>query len=86
MQTVIHELKADSAPFFDILVGTKRCEIRWAKDRQFKVGDILRLREFDRIAQTYSNRECSVEVLHIQTGYGLPNDLIVMSISAPLRS
>lgn len=42
---VIHELKITSIPFMAILDGTKTHEYR-KNDRQFKVGDYLRLREF----------------------------------------
>jgi hypothetical protein len=77
--TKVHELKADPAPFNDVLAGTKRCEVR-RDDRGFGIGHILHLREFDRDLQEYSGRECWRVVTHIQTGYGLPDGLVVLSI------
>lgn len=75
----VHELKADPTPFREVLALNKRCEVR-RDDRGFKVGDILRLREFDRDAAAYSGMECWRVVTHIQTGYGLPDGLVVLSI------
>lgn len=75
----IHELKADPAPFSDVLAGTKRCEVR-RDDRGFLAGDLLHLREFDRAWEEYTGRECWRVVTHIQTGYGLPDGLVVLSV------
>lgn len=80
-----HELKADPTPFAAVLADTKRCEIR-INDRDFSVGDILHLREFDRHTQTYTGRKCRRVVTHIQTGYGLPDGVVAMSIRMPVTS
>ncbi len=83
MNASLHELKCDPLPFFEIRVGLKRCEVQYIKDRDFKVGDTLVLREFDRDKQSYSGNSCRVTITHIQTGYGLPDGLAVLSITWP---
>ena len=84
-----HELKTWPIPFEGILDGTKKHEIR-VDDRDFRVGDVLRLREWKvRIAEhglfgdgEYTGREVTVHVTYKTRGgqWGLPADLCVMSI------
>ena len=75
----IHELKTWEQPFRDIVCGNKTHEVR-KDDRNFKVGDVLVLRQWLSLAHEYTGREARVVVTHKTTGYGLPDDMCVMSI------
>ena len=84
-----HFLKQDRCNFNAIMKGEKKCEAR-KDDRLFSVGDILILQEtrytgFEMATEgmplEYTGREVIAEVTHIQRGYGLPDDVCVMSIS-----
>lgn len=87
--TTTHELKTWPEPFAAVLDGSKTYEIR-VDDRGFKVGDRLRLREYDphfhcdRITciGRYTGREILVEVTHLSPGgsWGLPANMCVMAI------
>ncbi|MEW9124568.1 MAG: DUF3850 domain-containing protein [Thermotaleaceae bacterium] len=57
----IHELKTIQ-PFFDLVwAGMKKFEVRY-NDRDYKVGDLLLLKEFDESLQQYGKHEILVEV------------------------
>jgi hypothetical protein len=60
----IHELKSWPEFFNAILEGRKRHELR-RNDRDFCVGDVLRLREFHNSQQTYTGRETRVRITYI---------------------
>jgi uncharacterized protein YqfB (UPF0267 family) len=49
----IHKLKTIPKFFNDILTGVKTFEVRY-NDRDFKVGDLLVLREFDDVTLCYT--------------------------------
>jgi ASC-1-like (ASCH) protein len=88
-EATIHELKIDPNRLEEIMRGSKRHEVRGAgsKKREYKVGDTLRLRAFDRKKQVYTSRlTFDVEVTNItQPGtYGLPRNIVVMSIAHPM--
>lgn len=80
-----HDLKTWPEPFAAILSGAKTYEIRTA-DRPFKVGDWLRLREYNRASSLgpghYTGRSLLVEVTYLTPGgqWGLPDGLCVMAI------
>ena len=76
-----HELKTWVEFFEDILKGNKKFEIRKA-DRDFQVGDILVLKEFDNNTLEYSGREINKIVTWIMKGgkFGLEDGYVVMSI------
>src|SRR5690349_4859693 len=57
----VHHLKSWPQFFGPIREGTRTHELR-KNDRNFNIGDILVLREFDPAAQTYTGEECVVEV------------------------
>lgn len=59
----------------------KKHEVRRA-DRDYRVGDILHLREWNPDTQTYTGRQAWFDVTHITAPgtFGLPPDLCVMSI------
>lgn len=78
---MIHELKTWIDPFTAIVSGMKRHEIR-KNDRQFELGDLLVLREYDEKRKEYTGRRASVRVTCVSRGgtWGLPKDMDVMSI------
>ena len=80
----IHELKTQP-PFFGWVFGNvnKRWEIR-RDDRDFQVGDILHLREFDQTLNggTYTGNDGLVEIQNITRGAieGLAEGFVVLDI------
>lgn len=70
-----HALKIHEQPFNDLLSGAKTCEVR-NNDRGFQVGDTVQLHE---IADTFTGRVMVRKITHVQTGYGLPDGLCVLS-------
>ena len=86
---VVHELKCWPQFFEAIAAGRKRHDLRRAYDRHFRVGDRLRLREFDPRTQVYTGREQIVEVTYITSAEepcalsqgALHNDFCILSIA-----
>jgi len=64
---MIHELKTWPGYFQPIMDGLKTFEIRKA-DRDFAVGDVLYLREFDPESEAYTGRDIRVTVTYIISG------------------
>ena len=62
-----HELKTWPEFFAGVKSGRKTFEIR-KYDRGFKVGDILRLREWDYHAEAYTGEELEREVTYVLCG------------------
>lgn len=60
-----HELKTWPEFYAEIAGGRKTCELRRDDGRDFRIGDHLRLREWDPDAGRYTGREVTVEVTHI---------------------
>lgn len=93
---MIHELKTWPTMFSAVLSGGKTHEIR-KDDRPFSVGDVLRLREWTPdmpdacrydakgLTGTFTGRMHDVVVTFVTAGgqWGLPRDMVVMSIRAP---
>lgn len=52
--------------FEEIIKGNKRAELRF-NDRDFKVGDIYELEEYD--GKTYTGRSVTVRITHILEGF-----------------
>ena len=78
--TELHELKILPRWFEDVVTGNKQFEIR-RNDRDFKVGDLLFLREYDR--GKYTGRSCRVWVKYIYQGdgtFGLSSDFCILGI------
>ncbi|MFJ3481747.1 DUF3850 domain-containing protein [Pseudomonas sp. NPDC090202] len=73
-----HILKIHSVPFEDLRSGQKNCEVRNCSDRDFQTGDTVRLLLIDDAGKP-ANRELLRTITHIQRGYGLPDDLCVLS-------
>ena len=86
---MMHELKCWPTPFEAVESGKKTHEVR-KNDRPYKVGDLLRLREYtNRVCKApdepewyYTGRELTVQVTYIteEGSFGLPPDVCVMSI------
>lgn len=77
----VHSLKCDPVPFAALWAKDKTHEVRTEIDRTFSVGDSLRLREQDVDRKVFTGRVIHALVTHVQKGYGLPQDLAVLSIS-----
>lgn len=78
---VTHELKTWPEPFHAVVSHLKRYEIR-ANDRDFQVGDILYLREYDPHTKEYTGRTTSRIIGYITHGgnWGLPDNLCVLGL------
>ncbi len=77
-----HDLKTWPEAFSLVWDGKKLFEIR-INDRNFREGDTLVLREFDKNAGSvglYSGRIIHAEVTCIVRGWGMPSNLVVMGI------
>lgn len=74
-------LKTWNDPFAAILDGTKRFEFR-KDDRDFRVGDLLDLREWNPSTEEYSGRHIRAKITYmIREGeFGCPPGYCVMSI------
>lgn len=82
----LHDLKTWPVPFSHLRQGSKTHEIR-ENDRNFRVHDILLLREWDPMTEQYSGRCIWAEVTYITRGFGysperkvLDENAVVMSI------
>jgi hypothetical protein len=79
---ITHYLKTWPGPFAATLDGTKRFEFR-RNDRDFRVGDVLSLHEYDPTSGTYTGRCADCVVTYLLTaddGFGIPHGYVVMSI------
>lgn len=76
-----HELDSYIEQFEDIVKGLKTFMCGF-DNRSFRVGDILKINEYDRDAILYTGRFVEVRVTYLQKGgeNGLPEDFIIMSI------
>ena len=83
-QPIEHELKSWREFFVAVLNGEKRYELR-RRDRDFRVGDTLRLREWDKATQTYTGRQAYFYVTHLladQPQFGLMPGFCILSIAS----
>lgn len=80
-QTKIHPLKTWPRYFTDIITGRKTFEVR-KDDRDFAVGDVLELLEWDPGTKQYTGRRAFHRVTYILPGDSgfLPDGTVVMSI------
>jgi hypothetical protein len=62
---VEHRVKCWPQFFNPILSGEKTHDLRRSNDRNFRVGDLLRLQEFDPKTNRYSGRELKVKITYI---------------------
>jgi hypothetical protein len=70
-EPVEHNVKSWPAFYNAILAGDKKHEVRRIDDREFQVGDLLLLQEFDPTTNRYTGREQTVEITYI-TSASLP--------------
>jgi hypothetical protein len=61
---VVHNVKSWPYLFEAILSGVKTHEMRRA-DREYKIGDAMRLQEFDPDTNSYTGREALVRITYI---------------------
>jgi Domain of unknown function (DUF3850) len=73
-----HELKCWPEFFAPVFSGAKTAELRY-NDRDYQVGDVLVLREWEPKADAYTGRECKRLVTHVLHGVG------TVGAIAPLR-
>lgn len=75
-----HGLKCWPEVFGLTARGVKTFEWR-RDDRQFAIGDLLHLREWDP-SRGYTGRDCTMRVTYILHGpnFGIPDGFVVMSI------
>jgi len=64
MKHKTHEMKSWRQFFEAIIAGEKRHEIR-GLDRDFQVGDLVLLREYDETANEYTGRHAHVEITYV---------------------
>lgn len=64
---MVHELKSWVGLFQPIFDGRKTHDLR-VLDRDFNVGDLCRLREWNPTDKTYTGREVTVEITYITSG------------------
>jgi hypothetical protein len=75
-----HELKTWPGPFHALRERLKRFEWR-LNDRDYAVGDVLSLREWDPDDEVYTGRRDLYRVTYmLTTGFGIPDGYCVMSI------
>jgi ParB family transcriptional regulator, chromosome partitioning protein len=80
-----HELKTKKPYFDDVWEGRKTFEIR-NNDRDFKIGDTLKLWETDDVG--YTGRLIKADVKHILSHaieYGLMTGFVIMSIEITFK-
>jgi hypothetical protein len=78
---MIHELKTWPQFFQDVKQGIKAFEIR-KNDRNFKVDDILILREYNLETDTYSGDQIYCQVTYLLEGgqFGINHGYCIMQI------
>lgn len=79
----IHNLKIQRQPFEDLVSGRKTGEVRNCADREFREGDHVELFLIDETGNP-ANKSIVRTITHIQRGYGLPDDVCVLSYAAPV--
>lgn len=83
---VVHDLKTVQPHFDAVSSGAKKAEVR-RDDRDFAVGDVLVLREYDPATNSYSGRVFEVRVTHVLRGFaGLAPEYVALSIEPRQRS
>lgn len=73
-----HELKLETDYFVSVLAGFKTFEIRF-NDRNYQVGDVLVLKEWDWYSESFTGRVIEKKVTYL-TNYAQQDGYVVMSI------
>lgn len=84
---VTHELKTWQSYFHALADGTKNFELR-RDDRDFRIGDILRLRETEYGSGAYTGREVRREITYIlrrEEDLGLQDGFAILSLLPALE-
>ena len=77
---MIHELKTLPIYFEEVICGAKSFEVR-KNDRNFKVGDMLALNEYDAEKKEYTGNSCLVYVDYILKDENYcKNGFVIMAI------
>ncbi|WP_083629686.1 DUF3850 domain-containing protein [Tenacibaculum agarivorans] len=78
-----HYLKIFTEHFEEVHNGNKKAEIRF-NDRDFKVGDILILQEFNHNSNSYTGRSTTKKITHILEDidgeFGISDGYVLLSI------
>ena len=82
-----HDLKTWPIYFQAILDHAKTFEIR-KNDRDFKVGDILMLREYEPVSEQYTGREVCKVVTDVfsHIGFGLQSGYVILSLKEKMEA
>ncbi len=82
-EPITHNLKIHPRPFAEARAGLKRYEVR-RDDRDFQVGDLVRLQEWDP-ARGYTGEELLPQAIGcITRGYGLLDGYVVLGLGYAL--
>lgn len=82
-----HELKTWQSYFHAVADGKKLFEIR-RDDRDFRVGDLLRLRETEYGSSHYTGREYTRRITYIlrhEEDLGLKEGFAILSLAEPIQ-
>lgn len=75
-----HNMKVHPEPFEALLSGAKNSEVRALDGRNFQAGDTVSLAEVsDEPPYAPTGRTLERVITHVQTGYGLPAYMCVLS-------
>ena len=83
----VHQVKSWSHFYDAIVAGAKRHDLR-KDDRNYQVGDVLNLRQYDNIKGEYTGEECLAEISYITNNQYpcafsssiLPQDYCILSL------
>ncbi len=75
---ILHKLKTQAVFFEKVWDGKKNFEIR-KNDRNYQVGDTVRLKEYNKNTDKYSGRIVKAEILYI-TDYGQCEGFVVFAM------
>lgn len=81
-----HTLKTWVEPFEFVWDGRKTYEIRSEDDRTFNVDDIVKLAEWDRDREEFTERFIEGPILYLTRGpdWGIPKGLVIFSFERKL--
>ena len=74
----IHQLKISPNEFKTVIARLKLAEYR-KNDRDFKVNDLIKLKEYELENDSYTGKEATLIISHIQVGFGIPEGYAVLS-------